>query len=165
MAEEQTNRTSPMWRGTVVSLHIAGVAAEAMRSVDEVRAVAGKGLEGDRYFNGTGTWSKTRTAAPVTLIEIETFETLKRDYGITLALGDTRRNIVTRGVPLAHLVGRQFRVGSVVLLGVRLVEPCDHLARLTNRRVLTALIHRGGLRADILAGGVIGVGNAVEPAA
>jgi MOSC domain-containing protein YiiM len=77
----------------------------------------------------------------------------------------TRRNIVTRGVPLNHLVGRQFRVGrDVVLQGVRLCEPCDYLESLTLSGVRGGLIHRGGLRADIISGGTIRVGNRVTPA-
>lgn len=152
-----------MWRGIVETIHIAGAAAAPMRSVAEARAVEDRGLDGDRYFSGTGTWSGTRTAGPVTLIEIETIEALRRDHGIEVAPGDCRRNIVTRSVPLAHLVGARFRVGAVELRGIRLVEPCDHLAKLTDRRVLAALVHRGGLRADIVSGGIIRIGDVVEP--
>jgi hypothetical protein len=152
-----------MWRGIVETIHIAATAAAPMRSVGEARAVEGRGLDGDRYCSGTGTWSRTRTAGPVTLIEIETIEALRRDHGIEVTPGDCRRNIVTRGVPLAHLIGLRFRVGAVELRGLRLVEPCDHLARLTDRRLLAALVHRGGLRADVVGGGIIRIGDVVQP--
>jgi len=134
-----------------------------MVSVEQVRAVAGQGLEGDRYFNRTGTYSKK--SAPdreVTLIEVEAIEALAREYKIALEPGAARRNIVTRGVPLNHVVGRKFRVGEVTLLGVRLCEPCSHLERLSHPGVREALIHRGGLRAQILTDGTIRVGDPVN---
>jgi len=133
-----------------------------------VHARPGKGLEGDRYFKEVGTYSGKpgpRGAPPareVTLIELEAIEALKRDYGIELDPGDIRRNIVTHGVPLNHLVGREFRVGDVAMRGIRLCEPCAHLEELTRRGVLRALVHRGGLRAQILTDGVIRVGDAVQ---
>jgi MOSC domain-containing protein YiiM len=134
-----------------------------MVPVREVRAVAGKGLEGDRYFNHTGTYSKKLGSdREVTLIEIEAIEALKRDHRIELESGASRRNIVTRGVPLNHLVGQEFQVGEVTLRGIRLCEPCAHLERLSQKGVLRGLIHRGGLRAQILTGGTIRVGNPVQ---
>lgn len=152
-----------MWKGEVVSIHIASAAAEPVISVSEVRAVPGKGLEGDRYFKRVGTYSnRPGTGRELTLIEMEAIEALERDAGITLKLGDSRRNIVTRGVPLSHLVGREFRVGEVRLRGVRLCEPCSHLEGLTQRGVLRALVHRGGLRGEILTDGFIRVGDAVQ---
>ena len=152
-----------MWTGEVVSIHIAPSAAERMISVKEVRALRGKGLEGDRYFNEVGTYSdKPGPDREVTLIEIEAVEALKRDSKIELDPGECRRNIVTRGVPLNHLVGRQFRVGDVLLRGIRLCEPCSHLEGLTTNGVLAGLVHRGGLRAQILSDGIIHVGDAVK---
>lgn len=134
-----------------------------MVSVEQVRAVAGQGLEGDRYFTQTGTYSKKpRPDREVTLIEIEAIEALKRDHGIELDPGASRRNIVTRGVPLNHLVGRKFRVGQATLLGQRLCEPCAHLEGLSTKGVMRGLIHRGGLRAQILTGGTIRVGDPVH---
>jgi len=150
-------------KGTIVSIHIAPSAAEPMVSVKEVRAIPGKGLQGDRYFNHTGTYSKkSGPDREVTLIEIEAIEALKREYGIALDPGASRRNVVTRGVPLNHLVGRKFRVGEVALFGVRLCEPCSHLERLSHPGVKEALIHRGGLRAQILTDGLIRVGDTAE---
>lgn len=152
-----------MWKGTVVSIHITPKGEEPMVSVEQVRAVAGQGLEGDRYFTQTGTYSqKPRPDREVTLIEIEAIEALKRDHGIELDPGASRRNIVTRGVPLNHLVGRKFRVGQATLLGQRLCEPCAHLEGLSTKGVMRSLIHRGGLRAQILTGGTIRVGDPVH---
>jgi len=134
-----------------------------MVSVKEVRAIPGKGLQGDRYFNHTGTYSKKSGAdREVTLIELEAIEALAREYKIALQPGAARRNIVTRGVPLNHLVGREFRVGDVTLRGLRLCEPCAHLERLSHSGVREALIHRGGLRAQILTDGTIRVGDSIH---
>jgi len=96
------------------------------------------------------------------LISIEALEALKRDYGIAIDAGDSRRNIVTRGVPLDHLVGREFTVGSVSLQGMRLCEPCGHLEKLTQEGVRAGLVHRAGLRAHILTEGTIRPGDPVE---
>lgn len=128
-----------------------------------MRAIAGRGLEGDRYFNQVGTYSnRPGTGREVTLIEIEAIEALKRDYDIGLRPGESRRNIVTRGVPLNHLLGREFKVGEVRLRGARLCEPCSHLQKLTQQGVMRGLIHRGGLRAEILTGGVIRVDDVID---
>ena len=160
-----------MWEGTVVSLHIAAQASVAMRSVAEARAIPGRGLEGDRYFDGTGFHSTkpSHGGREITLIESEAVEAL---FGgvinaagerprIKLAASDARRNVVTSGVPLNHLVGREFWVGSVRMRGTRLCEPCKHLEELTQPGVLSGLIHRGGLRAQILNEGVIHVGDTI----
>ncbi len=124
-------------------------------------AVAGSGLEGDRYAAGTGTFSpKGGDGRELTLIEGEVLD------AVGLAPADARRNVVTRGVRLNPFMGQVFRVGSVTCAGRRLCEPCSHLERLTSPGMLRALVHRGGLRADILTGGDIEVGaavSAVEP--
>lgn len=149
--------------GSVVSIHIAAAGGAPVQSVRRVQAAAGKGLEGDRYFNQSGTYSNDPgSGKEVTLIESEAIEALKRDYGIELNLGDSRRNIVTRGVSLNHLVGREFNVGEVTLRGIRLCEPCTHLEKLTRKGVMRGLIHRGGLRAEILTGGMIRVDDAID---
>jgi MOSC domain-containing protein YiiM len=149
--------------GVVVSIHVTPEAGTAPEVVSEVRAVPGKGLAGDRYFSQAGTFSgkEHKPAREVTLIESEAIEALKRDYGVEIEPGQSRRNIVTRGVALNHLVGREFRVGGVALLGIRLCEPCDHLEQLTKPGVRRGLIHRAGLRAQVLTGGVIRIGDAV----
>ncbi len=136
-----------------------------MVSLEEIEAVAGKGLRGDRYFEAKGTYTATPgTGRQITLIEQEAVEAAAHDYGIALQPGQARRNIVTVGVALNHLVEKEFLVGQARLRGMRLCEPCAHLASLSKRGVVKALIHRGGLRADILVDGVIRVGDPICPA-
>ena len=98
----------------------------------------------------------------MTLIEIEAVAAVNRDYGIELAAGETRRNIVTRGVAVNHLVGKEFTIGEVRLRGTELCEPCAHVERLSRKGARQALIHRGGLNAEILTDGVIHVGHAIK---
>jgi MOSC domain-containing protein YiiM len=152
------------WRGFVSTIHITQEAAGPVVPVSEVRAVPGRGLDGDRYFHQTGTYSpRPGPGREVTLIEAESVEALGREAGILLAPGASRRNVTTRGVPLNHLVGRQFRVGEVLLEGVRLCEPCAHLESLTQSGVREGLIHRGGLRARIVTEGTIRIGDVIQP--
>jgi MOSC domain-containing protein YiiM len=135
-----------------------------MRSVDWVRAIPGKGLEGDRYFEASGTYSDSPgPGREVTLIESEAIEAMARDNGITIPEGASRRNVVTRGAPLNHLVGMEFDVGPVRLLGIRLCEPCSHLESLTRKGLIAGLVHRGGLRAQILTEGDIRIGDPIVP--
>jgi MOSC domain-containing protein YiiM len=150
--------------GEVIDIHITTEAGGAPVHVDRVNAVAGRGLEGDRYFNHTGTYSETPgSGREVTLIAMEEIETLEREHGIQLAPGESRRNITTRGVSLNDLVDREFRVGEVTLRGTRLCEPCDYLQKTIGKDgVLKGLVHRAGLRCDIVKGGAISVGDSVE---
>lgn len=146
----------------VVSLHIAPAGGAPMQTLQRVKAVAGRGFEGDRYFSKIGTYSSDPgTGREVTLIEIEAIEALKRDYDIDLPAALSRRNIVTRGVALNHLVGREIKIGETILRGTRLCDPCSHLEKLSRQGVLRGLIHRGGLRADVVAGGLIQVGDPI----
>jgi MOSC domain-containing protein YiiM len=155
-----------VYRGSVVSIHVARCAGEPMIGVDHTRAVAGRGLEGDRYYEGVGFYSDDPgPIREVSLIEEETLEALRRDHNLALAAGVTRRNITIRGVPLNHLVGRESRVGGATLRGVELCEPCKHLVDVTGvRSLLPALVHRGGLHAQILSSGEINAGDAIEEA-
>jgi MOSC domain-containing protein YiiM len=123
--------------------------SDALAPVSSVRAIAGKGLEGDRYFFADGAGS----GEALTLIEAEVLE----DVGLTGP--QARRQVVVRGVQVNDLVGRRFRVGEVECLGVELCEPCRHLQSLTRPGIIKDLVHRGGLRADILSGGTISVGD------
>lgn len=151
-----------MWEGEVVSIHICKTAGAPMVSVQEVKAVPGRGLEGDRYFSEKGFYSDNPGPdRELTLIEIEAIEALERDYGTRIQPGDARRNVVTRGVPLNHLVGREFKVGDVRLRGIRLCEPCAHMANLAHEKALPGLVHRGGLRAQILEGGILRKGDGI----
>jgi MOSC domain-containing protein YiiM len=154
-----TAKISP---SAVVSLHIAAVAAAPMQSLGSVNAVAGRGLEDDRYYNLSGTYSNhPGDGRQVTLIEIEAIEALRHEYQIALELGSARRNIVTRGVALNHWVEREFRVGAATLRGARLCEPCRHLEKLTQPGTMRGLIHCGGLRAEVIVGGVVRVGDRI----
>ncbi len=128
-------------------------------------AVAGRGIEGDRYYLETGFYSdKPGPDRELTLIELETIDALRHEHGIELEPGEARRNVVTAGVPLNHLVHREFSIGDVIARGMRLCEPCTHLVEVTGRRVLGPLVHRGGLRAQIVRGGHIRVADTVAPA-
>ena len=152
-----------MSKGELVSIHVSPRGGEPMHSLDEVGAVAGKGLEGDRYFLEVGTYS--RKACPdrqVTLMESEVIEALKRDYDVELGNNESRRNLITRGVALSHLVGRTFQVGTVKFRGVRINEPCQYFENLVEKPgIETALLHRSGLNAEVLTDGIVRVGDAV----
>jgi MOSC domain-containing protein YiiM len=154
-----------MWQGSVVSIHIAPEAGLPMETVPEARAIAGRGLEGDRYTLGIGYYSNTPGPGgrELTLIETETLEALPA-LGVKLSAAETRRNVATAGVPLNHLVGREFWIGAVRLRGTRLCEPCKYLEGLTQPGAMVALIHRGGLRAQILNDGVMRAGDTIKPA-
>ena len=151
-----------MSKGEVESIQIAATAKGAMQLLDQVEALAGLGLEADRYATGQGTFFKPAPDFELTLVEAEAIEALARDYGIQLIAGNARRNLVTRGVALNHLVGREFKVGDVVIRGIRLCEPCSHLESLTGLPVIKGLRHRGGLRAQILSNGKIRVGQLIR---
>src|ERR1700674_2175894 len=151
-----------MFEGTVVSINIAPEAEAPMQSVSEVRAVPGRGLEGDRYFDNKGTFSKPKPDRDLTLIEAEAIEAMKHELDVDYGLSDSRRNVVTRGVPLNHLVGHEFWLGEVKARGLRLCEPCGHLQKLSHEKVLPGLVHRGGLRAQVLSEGTIRVGETVR---
>jgi len=150
-----------MWNGKVESVHIVSSAQMPLQSVAQVAAIPGAGLEGDRYALKRGTFYKPGPDYELTLIEAEAIEALRRDYQVELTAGEARRNIVTRGVPLNHLVGMEFSVGDVRIRGIRLCEPCEHLQKLTGKPVIEGLLHRGGLRAQILTPGTIRVGDVV----
>ena len=151
-----------MWNGTVESIHIASTAQGPTEALAQVVAIPGAGLEGDRYALKLGTFYKPAPDHELTLIEAEAIEALRRDYQVELAAGDARRNIVTRDVPLNHLVGREFAIGEVRIRGIRLCEPCDHLQKVTGKSLIKGLLHRGGLRAQILTQGTIRVGDEIS---
>jgi MOSC domain-containing protein YiiM len=153
--------------GNVEAIVVAPQAEASMVKVGQATARAGRGLEGDRYFDGRGTFSTAHGRGhDLTLIETEALEALALPGG-ELAPEEARRNVVTRGIDLNALVGQRFRIGDVECFGQRLCEPCAHLERLTEKAgkpgTLRALIHKGGLRADVLADGEIRVGSAIAP--
>jgi MOSC domain-containing protein YiiM len=143
--------------GEVVAIAIAARKGDLSAGVERVRAVAGRGLEGEYHF-----CDEIEPGAAITLIAEEALDGLSADTGIELSHAASRRNVLTRGVDLNALVGRRFRVGAVECEGVELCEPCLQLARMNDDfGVLRGLVHRGGLRADIVTGGEIAVGDAV----
>jgi MOSC domain-containing protein YiiM len=153
----------PVFTGDVVAIYTTPQEGKPTQARDQVKAVAGRGLEGDRYFFDRAPDADPGERSEITLIELEAIEALRHDLGTEFALGDSRRNVITRNVPLNHLIARRFRVGDATLEGVRLAEPCEYLEGLTFKGVRKALIHRGGLRARIVDGGTIRVGDAVSP--
>jgi MOSC domain-containing protein YiiM len=144
--------------GSVERIAITPTRSALPEPVERVEVLPGQGPCGDRNFAPE---PQERTGKDLTLIEAEALEALAADTGIELSHQESRRNVLTRGVRLNDLVGRRFRVGEVECLGVVLNEPCDHLQGLTKPGVLKGLVHRGGLRADVLRGGTIAVGDDV----
>lgn len=151
-----------MSTGRVEAIFVAAKPAAPMSAVQSVEALAGEGIKGDRKLRDPSNPQKDTPEREITLIESEAVDAVNRDYVMKLEPSETRRNILTRGIALNHLVGKEFSVGQVRLRGIRLCEPCKHLESLTRDGVMRALIHRGGLRAEILRGGQIIVGDAVE---
>ncbi len=151
--------------GEVLHIHVAATAEADPTPVTSVRAEAGRGLEGDRYHARAGTYSeKGGPGREVTLIASEAIEALEAEFGVKLAPGQSRRNITTLGIDLNDFVDKDLRVGEAVLRGVRLCEPCDHLEGLVGQENTTrGLVHRGGLRCDIVSSGIIRVGDEVTP--
>jgi MOSC domain-containing protein YiiM len=137
--------------GSVEKIAVAKQESELPGAVGEIE-VTGRGLVGDRYGD----------AGDITLIEAEALEGLRADTGIELSHEESRRQVLTRGVDLNELVGKRFTVGSVELEGAELCEPCNHLQSLTKQGVLRGLVHRGGLRADIVSAGRIAVGDQIS---
>jgi MOSC domain-containing protein YiiM len=148
-----------MFQGQLTAIFIAAKKGIDLTPIDKIEAVPGRGLVGDRYYLKEGTFSaKDGPDREITLIETEALEGLAREYEITLQPFQARRNLLTRGVPLNHLVGKTFQVGNVILRGIRLCEPCGHLEKLTFPGIEKGLKHRGGLRAQIVQGGVLEIG-------
>ena len=147
----------------LVGIYIATSKGAQPRAVEEARAVPGLGLEGDRYYQLGGTFSKPgEPDREVTLIEEESIAALAADYDVRILPGQARRNLVTSGIALNHLVGQEFHVGEVRLRGLRLCEPCGHLESLTVTGVERGLVHRGGLRARVLKEGILRKGDPIR---
>jgi MOSC domain-containing protein YiiM len=153
-------------RASIVAIYTAAGPGYPMERREEVRAVPGRGLEGDRYFVGNGRFSERpargREITELTLIESEVIQYLRLEWGLEVEEADSRRNLVTRGVSLNDLVGAEFAVGEVLLRGASLCEPCVSLLKSPDHRhLLRALAHKGGLRAEILSEGMISRGDPV----
>ena len=143
--------------GRVEGIYITSEHGELPEPVESVRARAGRGLEGNRYFYD----ADAPAGRAITLIAAEAVDALEREHGISLEPRETRRNVITRGIDVNELVGKRFRVGDVECEGVELCEPCTSLQAMTKPGVIKGLAHRGGLNADILSDGEISVGDAV----
>jgi MOSC domain-containing protein YiiM len=137
--------------GVVEGIFWGAVDEAPLEAAHEVKVVAGAGIEGDRYGD-----------RDITLFEAEAIEGLRADTGIELAPNEIRRNVMTRGIGLNDLLGRRIRVGEVEAVVTELCHPCSHLQQLTQAGVLRGLVNRGGLNADVVKGGSIRVGDAVE---
>jgi len=146
---------APSSAGTIEAIYLALEAGAPAQPQRAARALAGRGLDGDRHVAGTGTFPSGLPGSALTLIEAEVCES----FDPPLTASEHRRNVVTRGVELNGLVGREFTVGRVRCRGMRLCEPCTVVQRYASRPVLRQLVHRGGLRADILEDGEIAVGD------
>jgi MOSC domain-containing protein YiiM len=144
--------------GTVTHIFIAPARGAPMQSVRAVEAVAAQGLSGDRYMEAK---VRREPDQQVTLIELESIEAFTRETGLPLTPGMPRRNIVTQGVRLNDLCGERFAVGAALLEGLELCEPCRLFAKRTHREALQFFAGRGGLRARIVEGGQIRVGDAI----
>ena len=147
----------------ITDIFIAKSPASPAVAQQRARAVPGRGLEGDRYFNGIGTFSPhpQKPDFEITLIQKEHVEMFASSSGVAFTAKDARRNLVTLGADLNSLVGREFRIGSVLIRGLRLCGPCNYLAKQTSPEVLRGLLHKGGLRAQILTEGEIRVGDSL----
>jgi MOSC domain-containing protein YiiM len=144
--------------GRVEGIFITPEHGELPEPVESVRALAGRGLEGNRYCHA----DKAPPGVALTLIAAEAVEAMEREHGISVEVRATRRNVVTRGIDVNELVGKRFLVGDVECEGVELCEPCAHLQSMTKDGVIKGLTHRGGLNADILSDGEISVGDTVN---
>ncbi|AQV96288.1 MOSC domain-containing protein [Cupriavidus necator] len=157
----------PSWTGVVRYLHLTPRALLPMKSFEQLTLVAGRGIEGDRYILGheAGSYSHmTDEGRQITVFEIETLEALARDCKITLHPEEHRRNVTVQGVPLNHLVGRQFWLGETLLEALRLSTPCRHIERALGKAVFEPLINRAGLNCKIVKGGIVRVGDIVRAA-
>ena len=149
-----------MFEGRLVAIYVHGAKGEDLHRVESATVWAEQGIEGDRYCRKEGAGKPDQE---ITLIESEAIEALARESEITIDPSKARRNLLTSGVPLNHLVNREFSVGDVVLRGIRLCEPCDHLQSLTVNGIKDGLHHRGGLRAQVVVGGKVFPGDKVFP--
>jgi MOSC domain-containing protein YiiM len=142
--------------GRVEGIYISADHGELPEPVASARALAGRGLEGNRYF-----FDEAPAGTALTLIAAEAVEAMEQEHGISLEPRETRRNVVTRGIDVNELVGKRFRIGDVECQGVELCEPCASLQAMTKPGVIKGLAHRGGLNADILSDGAINIGDEV----
>jgi MOSC domain-containing protein YiiM len=149
---------APAGSGTLEEICVASAAGEPVQTLETVRAIAGRGLEGDRHVSGKGTFPSGPPGSALTMIEAEVCESFEPP----LTPEEHRRNLVSRGIDLNGLVGRDFTIGELQCRGMRLCEPCTVVQRYAARPVLRELVHRGGVRVDILQDGAIAVGDEIR---
>jgi MOSC domain-containing protein YiiM len=152
-----------MFEGRLLAIAIHPSKTAPMAPRDSVAVVAGSGIVDDYYSLGKHGSGVVRPDQEVTLIEAEAIAAACQDYKLEFDHLTTRRNLLTDGVPLNHLVGKEFSVGEVILRGVELCEPCGHLEELTIPGIKQTLIHRGGLRAQVVRSGTLQVGDRIRP--
>jgi MOSC domain-containing protein YiiM len=151
---DTSSDAQPTISGRVEAIFTAPAAGAAALRRARVVATPGVGLQGDRYAAGIGHWSPDkRSGRDLTLIEAEVIDSLCEEMGLALDVGVLRRNVVTRGVRLNDLVGVRFRIGPLLVYGTRLCEPCEYLVQIVGAPLLAPLVHRGGLRVDVLSAG------------
>ncbi len=146
----------------IKSIFIAESGGSTMISIPSAELIAGQGVVGDRYFKGNGSFSEKLAGLPdveLTLIESEEIDDFNRKLNYQFTHGEFRRNIVTTGVCLNDLVGKEFTLGNIRLKGIRLCEPCAHLANILTKNIMPELVHRTGLRAQIITSGTLCVGD------
>ncbi|MGO7345511.1 MOSC domain-containing protein [Rhizobium johnstonii] len=158
------------WQGKLLHVHIAPAASYEMEELAEAQLIAGRGIVGDRYYLGTGTYSPKPDVRDVTLIEVEVLEAMAKGepqipgFKAALTPDDHRRNLTTRGVPLSHLVGKRFRVGETILRAARMNFPCKYIEELLGIPGLyDGLLNRSGLNCAIEVGGIIRPGDPILP--
>lgn len=157
--------TKPLATGTITGIYVTDGEGQPMRALEHVEAIAGVGLEGDRYANGIGHFSpKPRPdgGRQITLIEEEAVEAAAEATGLDFTPRESRRNLATRGVALNELIGQRFRIGDTVIDGLDYCHPCTYLEGVTDKPVMRPLINRGGLRAKIVEGGTLATGDEIE---
>ena len=152
--------------GSVVALYTADHGSAPMTKIQQLKAMAGRGIEGDRYFLGTGTYSKKpEPGRQITLIKSEVLQWLNNEFQISVEPEESRRNVLTRDVEINDLIGTEFFAGPVLLKAHRVTQPCRYLEKLLGRPGLyKALWNNGGISCEILSDGIIKEGDLIKPA-
>lgn len=151
--------------GKIIDIFIVEKRGGIPESKSSVAVEAGKGVVGDRYYSGTGTFSQKLAGNPkkeITFVASEEIDAFNAGQGLSLGYGELRRNVITQGIDLNGLVGKEFSVGGVRFKGIETCEPCSYLAKNVHEKVLPHLVNRAGLRAAVLSSGTLAVGDEFE---
>lgn len=164
-AEFGASLPSDAMPGTVVQIYTAPAAGAPVVRVAQAEAVAGRGIAGDRYAAGVGSFSRwPGRGRAVTLIDADALAEAERAFGVRVSDGEHRRNVVVAGVDVRSLLGGEFQIGGAVFRGARVCAPCKYLSRVTGQaRAFDALVGRGGIRAEVVEGGAFAEGDALVP--